>query len=855
MFSEWTPLQTTTAERPLLTTGVPPSFTKETDLYCNHPAPKVLEHLRDVQQIKPNEWQALCPIHEADGKPHKPSLSITLATDGKALLCCHVCKDAAPAKRIVEACGLKLSDLSPTSLPDRSSAKSSRSQRGKFDVVYDYVDELGQLLFQVVRMVPKDFRQRRPDPAAPGKWLWKLDGVRPVPYRLPQLLAADANEIVVLCEGEKDCDRLAALGMVTTTNAGGAGKWLSELSEILRGRRVVVILDNDAAGESHGQIVARSLFGVASSVALLRLPGLPPKGDVSDWLDAGGTAEQLHEQFDLAELWTPESEHPLEPDPSDRVTIVVTTEEHLVTDQVVAALADKGPFYCRANQLVRVLSEGTPELTSDGIARPVEAARIRPAKPVLRDELSRRIRFVRLRESEEESRQADCHPPLWCLEAVANREVWPGIPRLQGIVTCPVMRADGTILTQPGYDPASELYLDYRGQPLELPEQPTQDDARNAARYLMELVSEFPFGSELARAAWLACVLSPLARHGYSGPTPLFLIDANTRGSGKTLLADVAGMIFTGSTTPRMSAPNDDDEFRKRITALARSGDAVVLIDNVSGTLGCPSFDSALTSTRWKDRILGVSETAEFPLSIVWIATGNNVAIVADTSRRTCHIRLESPEEKPEERSGFRHPRILDHVRNNLHTYRAAALTILAAYVRAGRPPMGLRHWGSFEGWSDLVRNAVVYAGLPDPGDTRQALAERCDTQANALRALFHLWPSIDPDGKGLGAAEILRLANDTEHPSIRETLVELCDTPADELPTPKSLGKRLGKLAGTVVTGRHLTCRDVHGTKTWRVAEVRSGGGFGGCSGFADPQAGIEIEGPEMTSGAIDDV
>ena len=89
---------------------------------------------------------------------------------------------------------------------------------------------------------------------------------------------------------------------------------------------------------------------------------------------------------------------------------------------------------------------------------------------------------------------------------------------------------------------------------------------------------------------------------------------------------------------------------------------------------------------------------------------------------------------------------------------------------------------------------------------------------------------------------------------AIRETLVELCDTPADELPSPKSLGKRFGKLVGTVVAGHHLTCRDAHGTKTWRVAEVRSGGGFGGCSGFADPPAGNGIEGQKTTNGAIDD-
>jgi putative DNA primase/helicase len=168
-----------------------------------------------------------------------------------------------------------MSDLYPTPLSDRKPSKSSRPKGGKIDVVYDYLDERGQLLFQVVRMVPKDFRQRRPAPATLGKWLWNLDGVRAVPYRLLQLLEADVDEVVVICEGEKDCDRLATLGMVTTTNSGGAGKWRSELSEFLRGRRVVVLLDNDVAGESHGQIVARSLWGVASSVALLRLPGLP----------------------------------------------------------------------------------------------------------------------------------------------------------------------------------------------------------------------------------------------------------------------------------------------------------------------------------------------------------------------------------------------------------------------------------------------------------------------------------------------------------------------------------------------------------------------------------------------------
>ena len=154
---------------------------------------------------------------------------------------------------------------------------------------YDYCDEAGALVFQVLRYEPKTFRQRRPEGSG---WSWSVKGVRVLPYRLPALLA-DPAATVFLVEGEKDADRLAALGLVATCNAGGAGKWKKEHSEFLRSRRVVVLPDNDEAGEKHAQQVERSLRGIAAEVRTLVLPGLPDKGDVSDWLDAGGTLEEL----------------------------------------------------------------------------------------------------------------------------------------------------------------------------------------------------------------------------------------------------------------------------------------------------------------------------------------------------------------------------------------------------------------------------------------------------------------------------------------------------------------------------------------------------------------------------------
>jgi hypothetical protein len=115
-------------------------------------------------------------------------------------------------------------------------------------------------------------------------------------YRLPELLAADPERAVFVVEGEKDVNRLVDLGLVATTNAGGAGKWPNDFSQYFRGRSLVVILaDNDDAGHDHANEVAINLAPAVETVCVIDLPGLPPKGDVSDWLDAGGTREELEE--------------------------------------------------------------------------------------------------------------------------------------------------------------------------------------------------------------------------------------------------------------------------------------------------------------------------------------------------------------------------------------------------------------------------------------------------------------------------------------------------------------------------------------------------------------------------------
>jgi hypothetical protein len=173
---------------------------------------------------------------------------------------------------------------------------------------YDYRDERGVQLFQVVRFEPKDFRQRCPD--GNGGWIWSLGDTRRVPYLLPELVkAVAAGETIYIPEGEKDTDNLRAIGLAATTNPGGIKKWRDEYSEYLHGADVVVLPDNHSEGREHGEQVVASLRGLTRRIRVLDIgkhwPDCPEKGDISDWLAAGGSAEKLREVTDALPEWTP----------------------------------------------------------------------------------------------------------------------------------------------------------------------------------------------------------------------------------------------------------------------------------------------------------------------------------------------------------------------------------------------------------------------------------------------------------------------------------------------------------------------------------------------------------------------
>lgn len=243
------------------------------------PVQNVLDRLKGAKSVGDDKWAARCPAHDDE----HPSLGVSRGRDGRALLHCHV---GCETKQIAAAIGLRMRDL------------FTREPRRILET-YDYHDTTGAMVFQTVRYVPKDFSQRRPD--GNGGWVWNLDGVPRVLYQLPELLAADPNEPVYVVEGEKDCDHLAALGLVATTNPQGAGKWKSLADDsALNGRRVVILQDRDDAGRKHAQDVAKRLTGKAAEVRIVAVPDW--YHDVSEWIEARDalSAGELREQLRLA---------------------------------------------------------------------------------------------------------------------------------------------------------------------------------------------------------------------------------------------------------------------------------------------------------------------------------------------------------------------------------------------------------------------------------------------------------------------------------------------------------------------------------------------------------------------------
>ena len=420
-----------------------------------------------------------------------------------------------------------------------------------------------------------------------------------------------------------------------------------------------------------------------------------------------------------------------------RAEIELTPEITEIADQTEAALlgaAQAPALYQRASRLVMVTA-GRP--APPGITRPADTPVIWPlTAPLLADITSQAARFYTVQEGE----KSYCRPPGWLMQTLLARVNRP-FPVLKGLMHAPTLRPDGSLLDAEGYDPSTEIYVDFGGvQYPAIPSRPSRDEAREALKTLAEPLVDFPFAEPCHLSAAIAMQLTAMCRPCIDGPVPMGGITATAQGSGKGHLAKVIAIASTGRECAFWPQPSNEEEERKRLLAIGLQGDSIVCIDNVTKPFGSGTFAGVMTSMAWKDRILGFSENVEVPIRCLWLCTGNNLTYVGDMARRVVPIVIDPRMEKPEERTGFTHPDLLSWVSDHRAELVTAAITVMLAYAQAGWPPQTTQSYGSFERWYERICGALMWAGHPDPCEGRKALQVEVEDELLNFRQLVLCW-------------------------------------------------------------------------------------------------------------------
>lgn len=479
--------------------------------------------------------------------------------------------------------------------------------------------------------------------------------------------------------------------------------------------------------------------------------------------------------------------------------IKINHELHRMVDEASQALADAHNVYQHGGALVEVVfGAEKPKLCLHDNGSPQLVA---IEKPTLNVRLSECASWSKYDGKEEKWKPAMPVGAVVAAVHVANH--WPTVPMVTGIASCPMLRVDGTIAIEPGYDPATGIYIESSCEkypPLMKPDV--------AVETLTDILRDFPFETPAHQSAWVSLVVTMLARPAFAGTPPLHLFDANAPGVGKGLLTDVATMIVEGRKACRYSWSKENEETRKLITTVAMSGAPYLLWDNVKGSLGGPALEQMMTTGLWADRLLSVNRQVVLPIRFLPAATANNCRVTPDMTRRICHSYLKTDLENPAERGNFHHANLLEHAKQHRPELVMAALSIPAGYVQAGKPDQHLPGWGSFEGWSDLVRNSIVWAGLPDPGETRKALRENADEETQTAHAIIHAWPT-----EPVTVAEVIKRSGDM--PDLAAALADL-----PERNRPQELGNLLRGSRDRNIGGKRLVGV---GTKPvrWQVVEA----------------------------------
>ena len=403
-----------------------------------------------------------------------------------------------------------------------------------------------------------------------------------------------------------------------------------------------------------------------------------------------------------------------------------------MADEAEQALIDAGAtIYSRSGVLVRPITDIVPAADK----RTTQTAKLKAlARENMAEALSLAAEFQRFNIRKDDWTTID--PPVPVVALLLAREGQWRLPRIAGVISTPTLRPDVSLLSEPGYDPETQIYLTVN-KGLHMPdisEKPSRAEAERALQLLSDLLAGFPFVEPIDKAVALSCLMTPTLR-GALPTAPLNVINAPTPGTGKSFLVDLAATIATGRLCPVIAAGKTEEETEKRLASLLIAGVSIVSIDNVSEPIGgdflCQFTERPLVHCR----ILGRSEAPEFENRSTIFVNGNNLRLLGDMSRRGVLCRLDAEMERPETRRFPFNP--IQRVLADRGTYVAAILTIARAYKAAGSPEV-CGPIASYEQWSGLVRAPLIWLGEPDTIASIETIRAEDPERANLIEVISH---------------------------------------------------------------------------------------------------------------------
>lgn len=443
---------------------------------------------------------------------------------------------------------------------------------------------------------------------------------------------------------------------------------------------------------------------------------------------------------------------------------VVPGEISKIVSSAEYELAQTRKHYQRGGLIVSVITDPGTEETA--------IKELNPQNLVLRiSEVATWMRY-----DSQSQRWVVCDPPPRHSRILYDSSVYPSLPVLLGLSRQPYLRPDGSLMTDAGYDPLTKLFGVFDSREFHVPEYPTRDDAMAALKELQALLTEFPFAEPCDMSAALAAILTAAIRAALK-LAPMFHVRAPQIASGKSYLCTLI-VAFAGPVIPSAVAfPQDEEECRKLLLATLLTGPTAVIFDNLTSDLTpYKSLCSALTEEFITGRILGVSKTATVGTRAMFLSSGNNVDPVRDMARRCITVRLDPQCEVPAAREFHNDP--VSRVRRNRGRYVSLALTIIRAWIAAGRPMTQVKPLASFEQWSDLVRQPLMWLGLADPAT---ALFETmaADPDRETLGRLMVLWHKFQ-GSKPTMVRDLVKLADkhgkDGERLELHDLLLDIAD-------------------------------------------------------------------------------